>query len=207
MSAFLLAGLLICAGASDRPPDAPSVVLPANWRRRATEDDSARLRGIRDAWVVALAQARADHAAQIDAGGILFDPDAAMLDPQLPVGDYDCRTIKLGAQTSGRSTYVAYPVAHCRVGPGPEGTLSFVRLDGVQRPIGRLFPDTRRRMIFLGTVQLGDEQRAYRYGADDDRDQAAVLERIGERRWRLVFPRPHFESMLDVIELVPRGGR
>ncbi len=207
MSAFLLASLLICAGAPDPAPGPPCIPLPANWRRVATEDDSARLRRVRDAWVVALAQARADHAAEIAAGGILFDPDAAMLDSALPVGDYDCRTIKLGAQASGHATYVAYPVEHCRIGPGPEGTLSFVRLDGVQRPIGRLFPDTRRRMIFLGTVQLGDEQRAYRYGADGDRNQAAVLERIGERRWRLVFPRPHFESMLDVIELVPRAGQ
>ena len=30
-----------------------------------------------------------------------------------------------------------------------------------------------------------------------------MLERIGDHRWRLVLPAPHFESMLDVIELVP----
>ena len=31
----------------------------------------------------------------------------------------------------------------------------------------------------------------------------AVLERIGERRWRLVIPWPQNESNLDLIELVP----
>jgi hypothetical protein len=155
--------------------------------------------------VAALAEARAGHAAEVAAGAALFDPDAALSDPAPPAGDYDCRTFKLGARAGGRPTFVTYPVRHCRIGAGAEGTLSFVRVDGVQRPIGRLFPDTTRRMVFLGTVQLGDEQRAYRYGTDGDRDQIAALERIGEGRWRLVFPRPHFESTLDVIELVPRA--
>src|SRR5690606_25826508 len=115
MSAFLLASLLICAGAPDPAPGPPCIPLPANWRRVAAEGASARRAPVRDAWVVALAQARADHAAEIAAGGILFDPDAAMLDSALPVGDYDCRTIKLGAQASGHATYVAYPVEHCRI--------------------------------------------------------------------------------------------
>jgi hypothetical protein len=32
---------------------------------------------------------------------------------------------------------------------------------------------------------------------------AGALERIGPYRWRLILPKPHFESMMDVIELVP----
>jgi hypothetical protein len=58
-------------------------------------------------------------------------------------------------------------------------------------------------MIFLGTLQLGDEQGTLRYGHDRDRDMAGILERIGEGRWRLVLPSPAFESMLDVVELTP----
>jgi hypothetical protein len=34
---------------------------------------------------------------------------------------------------------------------------------------------------------------------------AGVFERIGERRWRLVFPYPHYESVIDVLELIPEG--
>jgi hypothetical protein len=30
-----------------------------------------------------------------------------------------------------------------------------------------------------------------------------VVERIGENRWRLVLPYPHFESTIDILELVP----
>ena len=33
---------------------------------------------------------------------------------------------------------------------------------------------------------------------------AGLVERIGDNRWRLVFPYPHFESTLDVLELVPK---
>ncbi|WP_152998778.1 DUF4893 domain-containing protein, partial [Sphingopyxis sp. H115] len=31
------------------------------------------------------------------------------------------------------------------------------------------------------------------------------VERIGDNRWRLVLPAPAYESLLDVIELVPAG--
>jgi len=211
MSALLLAALLLCA---DPPPDAaapaPAATQPcrpplANWHRTITADDAARLRQIRSAWIEALAQGRAGHAPEIAAGGVLFDPDAALLDPAPPPGDYECRTVKLGTQATDGLAYVDYPRFHCRIAASGAGALTFVRLNGSQRPIGRLFPDTTRRMVFLGTVQLGDEQRGYRYGTDTDRDQVAALERIGAARWRLVFPRPHFESRLDVIELVPRG--
>ena len=35
--------------------------------------------------------------------------------------------------------------------------------------------------------------------------EVAVLERVGEARWRLVVPWPRNESNLDLIELVPAG--
>jgi hypothetical protein len=50
---------------------------------------------------------------------------------------------------------------------------------------------------------LGDERRAMQYGEDETRDVAGYVERIGPARWRLVMPQPHFESQLDVMELVP----
>jgi hypothetical protein len=50
---------------------------------------------------------------------------------------------------------------------------------------------------------LGDESRALQYGRDTERDVAGFVERIGPNRWRLIMPRPHFESIMDVMELVP----
>ena len=49
----------------------------------------------------------------------------------------------------------------------------------------------------------GDEARAFQYGRDTQRDIAGFVERIGPNRWRLIMPRPHFESQMDVMELVP----
>ena len=66
-----------------------------------------------------------------------------------------------------------------------------------------IFPGDPMREVFLGTLVLGDERRAMQYGRDPDRDVAGFVERIGPARWRLVLPRPAFESTLDVIELVP----
>ncbi|MBL7373056.1 DUF4893 domain-containing protein, partial [Escherichia coli] len=40
------------------------------------------------------------------------------------------------------------------------------------------------------------------YGAQPERDQAGVVERIGENRWRVVIPWPKQESKLDLIEIV-----
>src|SRR3546814_14282978 len=84
-------------------------------------------------------------------------------------------------------------------------TTLFRSLSGSQRPVGLIFPDNLKRQIFLGTLELGDEEMALNYGSDRMRDMAGLVERIGDNRWRLVLPAPAYESLLDVIELVPAG--
>lgn len=176
----------------------------ATWRGAATKGDRDRLRHWRDAWIAALAQVRAGaNAGEIARGGALFEPDSALAGAELPAGDYDCRTVKLGAAQGGLLDFVAYPAFLCRVRRDGD-RLQFTRLTGSQRQAGTIFADNSRRMIFLGTLLLGDETRALRYGRDRERDLIGVVERIGPERWRIVFPRPHHESLLDVIELVPR---
>jgi len=184
----------------------PSVAqAPAQgWRTIATAEDRRRMRDWRDAWVAGLTGARTDgHQAEIAAEGVLLDPDIGLIRPAPAPGDYDCRVIKLGSQ-SASLTWVTYPPFHCRI-ELEDGVLAFTKLTGSQRPIGRLYPDTDMRMIFLGTMQLGDERRAYQYGIDRDRDMIGMVQRIGPARWRLVLPHPRFESLLDVIELTPRA--
>jgi hypothetical protein len=207
MKRFLagLAGLLLSSCST--PGTGPEEAVPRAdaWRSVATEADRERVREWRTAWLRALARARAaGHGPAIAAEGVLLQPDAAQDTVAPPAGDYRCRTIKIGAKGEGMLEYVAYPAFRCRIGGG-EGVLDFAKLNGSQRPIGRLFPENERRMIFLGTLQLGDEVGTLRYGHDAERAMAGVLERVGERRWRLVFPAPHFESILDVIELTPEG--
>jgi len=208
MLSWLIAATLVsaCAAAQEStdPGPCPGRPAAADWRAAASEADRERLRDVRDAWDEALGQSRAaGHDAEIAGQGALFDPDAALRGPLPPPGDYLCRTVKLGSPAAGGGLpYVEYPRFRCRIRADGD-TLSLVKLTGSQRPIGRIYADTERRGIFLGTLQLGDERRAYRYGEDSERDLVAAVERVGERRWRLVFPYPHFESLLDVIELTP----
>ncbi|MBX3561199.1 MAG: DUF4893 domain-containing protein [Sphingomonas sp.] len=187
-----------------QPAPAPEPAPGQSWRTVASADDRRRLRDWRDAWTRGLAEAReSGHDALIAGEGALLDPDAALADPAPPPGEYACRVIKIGSQ-SGSLDYVAYPAFRCRI--RAEGTsLLFAKLTGSQRPRGRLYADQSTRMIFIGTMQLGDERRAYQYGIDADRDMIGMMQRIGERRWRLAIPSPRFESRIDVIELVPAG--
>jgi hypothetical protein len=200
------AALVGCSVHGEGPTAAVPLAPLATWRTIATRDDHVRISDWRKAWLKALAMARPGHQAEIAAEGPLLDPDAALLDhPGPPPGDYRCRTIKLGSQSTVTPDYIVFAPTRCRIEPASGGTFSFAKLGGAQRPMGRIFPDTSQRMIFLGTMQLGDEPGTLRYGNDKLRDLAAIVERIGARRWRMVFPNPHFESTLDVIELVPAG--
>jgi hypothetical protein len=199
------AGLAACSVHHEGPAMAVPLAPFATWRTVATRDDHVRISDWRKAWVKALAAARPAHPAEIAAEGPLLDPDAALDRPMPPPGEYRCRTIKLGAQSTVAPDYIVYPAARCRIDASSGGTFTFAKVGGAQRPIGRIFPDTSRRTIFLGTLQLGDEPGTLRYGHDKLRDLAALVERVGDRRWRMVFPNPHFQSTLDVIELVPAG--
>jgi hypothetical protein len=199
------AALLLPACAPQETGPAAAAPAIGAWRGIATLHDRERVRKWRNAWVRALAQAReAGHGAEIAGAGPLFQADAALKGAQPPAGDYRCRTVKIGARSEGLLDYVAYPFFDCRIAGGALPPLDFVKLTGSQRPVGRLYADTDRRMIFLGTMQLGDERGTLRYGHDRDRDMVGLVERVGERQWRLVFPWPAYESNLDVIELLPK---
>jgi hypothetical protein len=174
------------------------------WRRVATEEDKGRLRDWRTTFTNALDAARkAGHGAEIDREGALLDPDAALGGTPLPNGMYRCRVIKLGAKAAGNLDFVAYPGFTCRVRPDHQ-LQRLGKLSGSQRYVGIIFPNDAVREVFLGTLVLGDERRALQYGQDDMRDIAGYVERIGPSRWRLIMPKPHFESQMDVMELVPQ---
>jgi hypothetical protein len=195
--------LLAACGGGERP--APVGSSTASWRSLATDADRTRVRTWRDAWLQALAKVSAPgDRAKLLGEGALLQPDAALADPAPPPGDYRCRVVKLGAAGAASVNYMAYPAFTCRI-TLEGGGVSLAKLNGSQRQAGRLFPDDGSRMVFLGTMTLGDERRALEYGRDPERDVAGLFERIGTRRWRLVMPYPHWESTIDVLELVPAG--
>ena len=204
---ILLAFALTCAGCD-------MIMQPAGmisnwttaWRDVATSRDRDRLRDWRKTFVDALAAARkSGHSDEIAKEGALLDPDAALGGRQLPNGMYRCRVIKLGAKTEGMLEYSAYPAFTCRVSPERE-LQRLEKLTGSQRYVGLIFPNDAMRRVFLGTLVLGDETRAMQYAEDPDRDIAGFIERVGDNRWRLIMPKPQFESQFDVMELVPASG-
>ena len=201
---YLLVPLALSACGAAREAPSPAAPAVADWRSVATDSDRERIRGWHQAWTRALAAARAgSHGDAIAREGALLRPDAALAYAPPPPGLYQCRVIKVGARSPGLLDYVAYPYFACRIRL-EDGLLTFTKLTGSQRPVGFVFPDNAQRGILLGSLQLGDERRALQYGIDRERDLAALVERIGPQRWRLVFPYPHFESLVDVIDLIPQ---
>lgn len=199
-------GLGACQSMPDGPPPASEASDTGTWRAAATDQDKARIRNWYTSWQKALADANAKgHGAEIEREGVLLQPMAALPNPHLPAGDYRCRTLKLGSK--GRSTlgFIAYGWFRCRV-VAEQGLFSLTKLSGSQRPVGLVFPDNLKRQVFLGTLELGDEKMPVSYGTDRMRDMAGLVERIGDHRWRLVLPAPAYESLVDVIELVPAGS-
>ena len=204
--AAAMAVTLAACGSNDpleitRSPTMPRATKA--WREIATSTDRDRLRGWRDTFIKALAAARASgHADDIAREGRLLEPDGALADPSIPDGRYRCRVTKLGAQGHGLLDYIAYPAFNCVI--GRDGSVQRLdKVSGSQRYVGVIFPHDAMRGVFLGTLVLGDENRGMQYGQDETRNVAGYLERIGDRRWRLVMPRPHYESIIDVMELVP----
>lgn len=202
MRSILALALLPLAACAAIPGRAPTTI-PTDWRSVATDNDRERLGDWRKAFIEALDKAqKGGHGADIDREGVLLHPDAAIGPVPIPNGDYRCRVIKVGAKNDGMLNYIAYPAFRCRI--EQDGRLQrFTKLTGSQRPTGGIYSGDALRQVFLGTLVLGDETQAMRYGSDRDRNVAGWVERIGNGRWRMVLPYPHFESTLDIIELTP----
>ncbi len=205
LAVALLAALSACGKKEAQVESAPPAMTKPDWRTTITDADQNRLQDWRSAFSKALDKANvAGHAASIAREGALLEPDARLPNVDPNPGAYRCRVIKLGGKGALMGDYVVYPAAPCTISDEGE-ILGFSKLSGNQRPVGLLFPMDADRMIFLGTVIIGDEVRALDYGRDSNRDMVGAFERIGERRWRLILPKPKFESMMDVIELIPAG--
>lgn len=201
MKKALLIPLLALAACGGAARVETAAARATDWRQVATPADRERLRQWRTAFVSGLSEARSGgHGAEIAREGRLLEPDAGQSD-RPPAGDYRCRVIKLGSQGEGGLPFVSYPAFACRIDDEGE-VASFKKLTGSQRPVGVIMGNDRRT-VFLGTLMLGDERRALDYGRDPDRDMIGAVEAVGDRRWRLILPYPRYESLMDVIELVP----
>lgn len=204
----ILTGMAAACATERRPDVTPRVTVApplksAVWKQIATSADADRLARLSLAWTAALAEAGKVAADDIAKEGPLLKPDAALPRPAPTPGSYNCRLIKLGKATPKSKAYESFKPFFCYV--EVEGNLlTIVKQTGSQRPAGRLWEDDDpNRLIFLGSLGLGDEQQPLAYGDDPKRNMAGVLQRIAPFRWRLVIPWPQSTSKLDVFELTP----
>jgi len=202
--------LLSSCASLDRPvPITPTVIgeeptKEDGWTRIANQADVERIKRLRPAWDQGLAEARAGGARrELSAEGDLLKPDAALARPAPTPGSYQCRMVRLGRTSPKARPFEKFKPFFCYV--ETEGDLlTIVKQTGSQRPAGRLWEDDEQsRLVFLGSLALGNENQPKAYGEDPARDMAGVLERVGPFRWRLVIPWPREQAKLDVYELTP----
>ena len=191
----------------DEPKPTPSVMIEPEtkadqWMKIATAADESRIGRLGAAWQEALADTNRRFADEVRKEGELLEPNAALARPAPTPGSYNCRLIKLG-KTGKDPAFERFKPFFCYVEVEDE-LLTIVKQTGSQRPAGRLWEDdVPTRLIFLGSLALGNEEQPLAYGDDAKRDMAGVIERIGPFRWRLVIPWPQGDSKLDVFELTP----
>ena len=204
---------LAMLGACTTKPNLPAGMHPSvtvgpplkseAWKAVATAADQDRLDRLGLAWQAALAEARKANAGEIAKQGKLLLPRAGLPRPAPTPGSYNCRMMALGKATPKGKAFESFKPFFCYV--QLEGDqLTIVKQTGSQRPAGRLWEDDDpNRMIFLGSLTLGDEEQPLAYGDDPRRNMAGVFERIGAFHWRLVIPWPQNDAKLDVIDLTP----
>lgn len=194
---MIAALLLLAAAAAGDPPTA------SQWREQATAADAERL----EQWQQALEIGRsgvvgAGEGAKLMARAPLFATDAALAGSDIPQGLYNCSITKLDGDADGGLPYIAYPAFKCRV-VDQNGRKHFTKLTGSQRTIGWIDKADGKHSVYLGTLIYHYENTLVPYGQTAKRDQAAVVQRIGSNRWRMLFPFPAYESKIDVMELTP----
>lgn len=201
----ILASLVLLAVAGSANAGLADKGKEPEWTKHATQSDIVRIEQWRKSLEDGVKEARrTGHGHEISQRAPLFAVSVGKRDLALSDGKYHCSITKLGGRDGGGLPYIAYPKFRCmvtRVGK----RLQFTKLTGSQMTSGWIHQSDRATGIYLGTSYYGYEDRAPKYGSDEKRDDAAIVERIGERRWRMIFPDPYYESVVDVMELTPIG--
>ena len=207
MLAIVPAGCNLPGVGDDKPRPVITATPPTKadvWLDVARSEDANRIRRVAAAWSEGLDEARrAGFARDINSEGKLLEPAAALAKPAPTPGSYSCRMIRLGKEGGKGPAFQKFKPFFCYI--NVEGDLfTIVKQTGSQRPAGRLWEDDDpTRLIFLGSLALGNEDEARAYGEDPSRDMAGVFERIAPFKWRLVIPFSQSGARLDLFELTP----
>ncbi len=162
-----------------------------------TKADQARLDKYEETRSAAINEARKSRAAadmkQLDdtlaKANLAFNGNFNM------VGDWQCRTTKLGKQPP----LTVYGWFKCRVTDDGSGWV-LEKTSGSQRTKGRFYTDSDKRLTYLGAGYIAGE-KPKTYGAELDTDQVGYAYRTSDNEFRIEFPAPARESLLDILEL------
>ena len=207
MVALLVTGCTLPGKEEVKPRPVITATPPTKgdiWLDVAKSEDANRISRVGTAWSTGLEEARrAGFDGEIKAEGKLLNANAAQAKPAPTPGSYSCRMVRLGREKPRGPAFQKFKPFFCYI--NVEGNLfTIVKQTGSQRPAGRLWEDDNpTRLIFLGTLALGDEEEARAYGDDPRRDMAGVFERFAPFKWRLLIPFSQSGARLDVFELTP----
>ena len=208
LSLLLFPALGGCSTKAPPRPRAEVTVAPPSktdvWQRIASTADAEKIARIGGAWSTGLGEARSrGFGDEVRKEGVLLKADAALARPAPTPGSYSCRLVELGATPKRKAAFERFKPFFCYVEVEGE-LLTIVKQTGSQRPAGRLWEDdVATRLVYLGSLALGDGEQLKAYGEDPSRDMAGVVERVAPFVWRLVIPNPHNGAKLDVFELTP----
>ncbi|MGO4451178.1 DUF4893 domain-containing protein [Phyllobacterium sp. TAF24] len=128
--------------------------------------------------------------------------DELLKRPSLPfsegfdmTGNWQCRTIKLGGMAPA---LVVYGWFKCKVTDDGSGW-ALEKVTGSQRTKGRFYTESDKRLTYLGTGYVSDQKPA-KYGAGPKTDEAGYAYRTGKNAFRIEFPAPYYESLLNIME-------
>jgi hypothetical protein len=207
LATLALAACTIPGSDDDKPRPVITAAPPTKgdiWKEVARSEDANRIARLGIAWSTGLEEARsAGFDSEIKAEGKLLVANAALTKPAPTPGSYSCRMIRLGREKPKGPAFQKFKPFFCYI--NVEGDLfTIVKQTGSQRPAGRLWEDDNpTRMIFLGSLALGNEDEARAYGEDPTRDMAGVFERFAPFKWRLVIPFSQSGARLEIFELTP----
>lgn len=176
----------------------------AGWQNAASQFDAGRLSRLGEAKAKGLGEA--EHGASPGDLSIIhgvLDPAARPASVSGLVGNWQCRTIKLGGITPD----LIYSWFRCRI--SMKGAAPYLeKLTGSQVTNGYLYPDSNGAFVYLGASSVtGEPRHAYSgNGATGGApvtpdDQIGLLSMIGPGHLRVEFPYPLQESTFDVLEL------
>ncbi|PSH65970.1 MULTISPECIES: DUF4893 domain-containing protein [Phyllobacterium] len=165
--------------------------------RLITKSDQARLDKYEETRNKALDEARKGGAAAdvqvlnatLAKANLTFSEDFNM------TGDWKCRTTKLGNEPP----LTVYDWFDCRVIDDGSGWV-LEKTSGSQRTKGRFYTDSDNRLTYLGVGYIAG-QKPKAYSAGPDNDQVGYAYRTGSNEFRIEFPAPALESLMDILEL------